>query len=352
MDHQLTHLAATLATNTKMAARAALKAAGLKQALAEALLAERERLAQARATKHADRIVRRLGYTPVDPHRREYMHGRFGVAAKRDATHGTPARGRGAILPRGTPAERLDALRRRVVGDIVSATYRVATHGATEIILTDDPTLVGCQQSEWQEWGAYSRSCKYPMRHQKTTITVPRAWRIRVERRGLRRLDGMVTIDAAPLDGRGDIELFAATWLVQGRGTSLTAERGIIARCGAVAYHAADVGAAMRGIQQKLRWNRLPEAEREAKIRALRLGDPEALARKYAGLQIEVCISDAQAVGACEYGIRSWCNAVGLDYRAGCAPLAAVLQGYIDRPQPDARAAILHAVRRQQRKVA
>ncbi len=64
---------------------------------------------------------------------------------------------------------------------------------------------------------------------------------------------------------------------------------------------------------------------------------------------VSVRISDARAMGACDYGIRSWCNATGLSYQAGIASVDEVLAGYLKYPAPEARAAILHALRRAKR---
>ncbi len=60
-----------------------------------------------------------------------------------------------------------------------------------------------------------------------------------------------------------------------------------------------------------------------------------------------VTLGDARAVGACEYGIKSWCNAVGIDYQAGRTTLGAVLSGYQREPRPEARATVIRVLRRQ-----
>lgn len=63
-------------------------------------------------------------------------------------------------------------------------------------------------------------------------------------------------------------------------------------------------------------------------------------------------MKDGRAVGACEYGIRSWCNTVGLDYDKGCEPVSRVLEGFRQRPQREVRLAVLHAFRYQARSAA
>ena len=57
-------------------------------------------------------------------------------------------------------------------------------------------------------------------------------------------------------------------------------------------------------------------------------------------------VPDARDTGSCEFGILSWCNAVGLDYKAGAAPLQRVLDAFRVRPQIEVRRAVLNAVRR------
>ena len=92
----------------------------------------------------------------------------------------------------------------------------------------------------------------------------------------------------------------------------------------------------MLGLRRKVR-----SAQWEA---ALQLSDLRALVAGNEHLVVRV--SDARAVGACEYGIRAWCTRVGLDYEAGSATLGAVVQAYEIAPLPEARLTILHALRR------
>lgn len=217
---------------------------------------------------------------------------------------------------------------------------------APDIILTTDPARVGVEQGDYLDWNYYSKATKYPKKIVNTTITVPAQWISRVEKRGLAQAGGMMTLDAQPLESRGSIELFAAVWVVQGRGYQVEAVRGVIACEGDVTYHGADADQAIAGLRRKAAWAKLPAAVKRERIARLQASAPETFAKRYRGIRAEVCIADAQAIGACEYGIRSWCEATGLDYDAGCETLDRVLDAYIERPQPEARQAILHAVRR------
>lgn len=58
-------------------------------------------------------------------------------------------------------------------------------------------------------------------------------------------------------------------------------------------------------------------------------------------------VTDAHESGSCDFGIRSWCEFVGLDYDDGEAPLELVLEGFRARPQDEVRRAVVHAARRQ-----
>lgn len=331
---------------TKVAARAALKAAGLKQTLADDLIAVTADLKTAAdQARRYSRLHRRLGYCPVDVTARRW-NDYFQPAGKgvklRDPQRGTPGHRTGRTpvrLPAGTPAQRLDAMRREAAIAEYRSIYREAAHGELAVTLTRDPAAVGIKQAERHEWA--QKGARYSTRYQDTTITVPADWRVRVARRGLADVDGMMTIDASPLEGApAGVELHAAAWLVQGRGTTVTAQRGVIARAAGLSYHGTDASQALAGLKRKQR-----AAEWDA---TLRTADLASLIEK-AGTGIVVSIADARAIGACEYGIKSWCYRTGLPYDAGSATLGQVYDAYQRDPAPEARAAMLHALRRTRR---
>lgn len=340
----LVKLAAASRPATKIAARAALKAAGLKQTLADDLLAVTADLKTAAdQARRYDRLHRRLGYCPVDvtERRMPYHYGQpAGKGVKLRDPQRRLMRGRVPVrLPAGTPAQRLDALRRAAAIAEYRSIYRVAAHGELAVTLTRDPAAVGIKQAERHEWT--QKGARYSTRYQDTTITVPADWRVRVARRGLADVDGMLTLDASPLEGApAGVELHAAVWLVQGRGTTVTAQRGVIARTAGLSYHGTDASQALAGLKRKQR-----AAEWDA---TLRTADLAALIEK-AGTGIVVSIADARAIGACEYGIKSWCHRTGLPYDAGSATLGQVYNAYQRDPAPEARAAMLHALRRTRR---
>ena len=66
---------------------------------------------------------------------------------------------------------------------------------------------------------------------------------------------------------------------------------------------------------------------------------------RYKGRNISVSVSDAVNSGSCDFGIRSWCEFVGLDYSSGEAPIKLVLEGFRKRPQEEVRRPVVQAVR-------
>lgn len=343
----LIKIAATTRPATKTAARAALKAAGLKQTLADDLLTVTAELTAARETAGRARIARRLGYWPING-RRLWTGGTDPRKILwRDPATGAPGYRAGRLpvrLPVGAPADRLADARQRAVLDVYRSTYRApdAPHGEITVTLTTDPAAVGITQTQHADWGMYAKSYKHPGTVTNTTITVPDQWRGRVLYRGLATVDGMMTLDAAPLPTQPGLYLDAATWLVQGRGYTVTTSRGYIARdLSGASYHADTAQAALDGLARKTRARDLAEKWEQA----IATHGLDAIAARVSPAAV-VRIADAKAIGACDYGIKSWCHATGLPYDAGQAPLSDVLSAYHREPRSEARAAIIHALRR------
>lgn len=248
------------------------------------------------------------------------------------------------------PLER--RLRTRVADDVMrifKSRYRIDPKAGSEFLeITRNPADVGIRQTEALDWDYYSKATKYPKKVVDTELTVPAAWWIRVRDQGLEVVDDMLTLDAQRAEGApADVDLFAAVWLTQGRGYEISAWRGYIARerTTNISYHGADPAAALRGLNRKL-----GAARATGKLQDLlaKQGIEGVVAR---APHLTVSLSDARATGACEYGIRSWCHRAGLPYEAGSASLADVYAAYRAHPLPEARAAILHALRRQKRAV-
>lgn len=307
-------IADELSSNTIAAAKRALKEARMKQTLASEVLAAKKEVDAARAAKRSQlsalRQRQRTGRTPV-------------------------------LLPAGTPAQRLEGLRKATIRKVFTSTFRQPSHGETKVVLTDYPAKVGVTQAYYDNWNVYAKSYKYgPAKCLDTTVTVPLKWRTRVERQGIAVLNGMMTLDASPIEGAPvGVQLFAATWAGQGRGNSINVVNGFIAVSNGVSYHADTVESAMSGLKRKIKSGAV-----QAKTRNTILSE---IVRCLPNLVVR--LADARSIGACEYGIKSWCNRVGLSYEVGEATVAEVHAAYCVLPAPEARAAILHAARHARR---
>jgi hypothetical protein len=74
----------------------------------------------------------------------------------------------------------------------------------------------------------YSSRCTWRKRDLHVTLTVPSDWRVRT--RGIEVVDEMLTLDAEPIDAPAGFRAWQATWVRQGRGSTLVVERGLIVR--------------------------------------------------------------------------------------------------------------------------
>lgn len=347
-DPRIIHIAAQQRPSTKVAAKAALKTAGLKQTLADELLAQVASLDAKRGTAKLDRIDRRLGYCPVAPESRSTAR-RWGsggrVTGRRDGAgihirkpeHGS--KGRAPVrLPSGTAAQRLTAVRQATVLATLDRLIDKHAHGEWSCTLTTDPAKVGITSSQYYTGESAG---KWRTQATDTMVTVPADWRVRVQRRGLAIVDGLMTLDASPLEAQG-CELFAATWARRTGAKNIAVDHGYIARAGAVTYHGATIDQALTGLSRKSRALALTAY--------LNAADLSELVAKAPGRMMY--LKDARAVGACDYGIKSWVASTGLDIGAGgwdsaAACIESVYAAYQREPRPEARAAILHALRRQ-----
>lgn len=346
---------------TQAAREAAIKACrGRRQIVngSRAIRAAREAVEAAAAAIRAerrDRLHRRatvaLGYEPTVANCPPTARAIGRPDDRRQPTHGAPRPDRERVrLPAGSLEDRL---RRRTTALLRSTSplREGAAGGTTYVVeLTRDPAAVRYTVTIGTNRDTYKGRYKgWAAREDHHRLVVPHGWLARVYRRGLACVDGMLTLDAAPLDHAPDgIALYAAVWAEQGRGYEVHTRRGVLAiAADGTAYHGADARAAVQGLQRKLGAGRL-SAEWSALVAASTEKFRAAVA-PHADLLVRV--ADARAIGACEYGIRSWCATVGLDYDAGAATLAQVLAGYERQPAPEARAAILHALRRARRQV-
>jgi hypothetical protein len=155
-------------------------------------------------------------------------------------------------LPTGPLTGRLVDKREALVRHAVESTLGTAKAGhPMRVVTTDDATAVGVQVRP----GAWVSSPREPLGFRPSgttvTITVARRWMSHVYARGLAVVDGMATLDAAPVGmDFPDSDVFAATWIRQGRGAA-TSVRGFIARAGAVTHHGLSLEEAIAGLGHK-----------------------------------------------------------------------------------------------------
>lgn len=247
-------------------------------------------------------------------------------------------------LPSGSPQERLHAIRISAVTRTAKELFRYGGAGGYSFSVSfatssaDVAYAVNVGQSRNVYRGRFKGWAASVDNH---VICIPADWRVRVQARGLATAGGMMTLDAHVLEAPQGLELFAAVWAAQGRGFSVNVSRGFIARSGDETFHAATPEAALAGVRRRASHARRADPSAAAEY----LVSVEAFTQKWQSHDCHVRLDDARATGSCEFGIRSWCHAVGLDYAAGSAPLADVLRAFRIRPQIEVRRAVLHAIR-------
>jgi hypothetical protein len=253
--------------------------------------------------------------------------------------------GRPAIrLPLGTPAMRLKELRKRTVTEYAQQAFRHGAPGGTRFTVefadkaTDVDYTIDLDRNYDVYRGAYKGWGANVDLHR---IRVPTDWRVRVERKGLAMLGGLMTLDALPLEAPAGIALYAAVWARQGRGYAVKTDRGFIAVAGDESFHGDTAEIAIAGLRRK---------GRSAPARAASIADMKSAVdvfiTKYSKCDIDVSLDDARKSGSCEYGIRSWCASVGIDIARVKVPMAELLEGFRRMPQTEVRRAVLRAVRR------
>jgi hypothetical protein len=311
---------------TKKAACDALKAGGLISTsdAVEKLLEAVAHISSERKTRRSRVIEGRLGHLPPV----------------------TPASAvtLSVMLPQGTPAQRVKAIKVQAVASAARSLLRYGASGGStmRVCFALDASKVNYVVTMDQNRDTYRGAYKgWAASEDHHLITVPIDWRLRVERKGLASLGGMMTLDAHPLIPDGNVRIYAATWARQGRGFSVTVDRGYIALLDDEHFHAESAQAAIKGVRRKLK---AADAPVRGRVSPYDLSIEGFIAR-YKGRNLSVSVSDAEDSGSCDFGIRSWCKFVELDYFSGAAPLEMVLDGFRKRPQEEVRRAVVHAVR-------
>lgn len=258
---------------------------------------------------------------------------------------------RGAVLRDGSMNQRLEArIRRAVIAAYNASALDLSVAGDEDwtVIATTHPGEVGVTAGTYKDWGdRYSGSkSRYAKTAIKVEVTVPHGYLSRVISRNLAVVDGMMTIDAQPMDCREPgIEVYRARWISQGIGKSIHVHEGFIARTSdhALGFHGKTYASALTGLRRKQTLAEHPDTAAERSDQAIK-----AFARRWSDKDFLVSVQDAKDTGSCDYGIRSWCHANALPYDAGEVHISAVVEAYRKMPLPEARRAILHAWNRQQ----
>ena len=327
-DHQLSALASlNRDVQTKKHARLVLRnnCFSGSETNVDALIQRIDTIKCARNNRFRMRIQARLGFVP---------------SVNRPSGRAT------VRLPEHTPAERLEKVRQSAVILAAKACLRYGAAGGSsfQVCLTCDPKAVDYQVVMGANRDTYGGAFKgWSANEDHHKICVPADWRLRVQRRGLTIAGGMMTLDVHPLVPHGDIELFQAVWVGQARGYGVTIHRGVMARLGAEVYHGQDAQHSIRGVLLK---SRQANASHANAVSGYGLSI-EAFIERYARFgRVVVDVEDARDSGACEYGIQSWCRAVGIDMSQEHAPLRSILDGFRLQPQIEVRRAVLLAIKR------
>jgi len=209
--------------------------------------------------------------------------------------------------------------------------YRVASDAGKYAPQSGHTTKIeiGTPSVKGESWSVWGRNFKATASSHRYTVSLD--WIETVHDRGLAVVDGMFTLCASPVLGNGP-ELFSAKWVEQGRGCTLKLACGYIARLNGVTYHAPTARAAIDGVQRKA--GQKPQRRKPTV-------NLDRIIRLYG--ELPVWFDDSSAVGNCESGTRSWCNAVGVSL-TDCT-LADVVRGYRLRPLPEAMAVIRRVIR-------
>lgn len=262
------------------------------------------------------------------------------------------SRAKARAIPVSSLSERLQqrraarlAARRKAVWDAANLKRGGAGGTTFTVHFVDDPAEIGYEVETDKVWNVYKGYAKkYPAIADTHRISVAADWIERVDNAGLAIIDGLFTLDARLVDEIEGAKVYAAVWTTQGRGYDVHVHRGFIAIAQQMqhfAHHAATRAAAISGLARKIDAHAAFAAATEARAMSV-----QEFCRRFEGLAFDVKLADARKAGACDFGIRDWCNRTGLDYAAGSAPIGRILEAYRELPMPEARLAILFAARR------
>ncbi|WP_337173511.1 hypothetical protein [Paludisphaera sp.] len=160
------------------------------------------------------------------------------------------------------------------VASLFRANYRLAgsgwVGGGNEITVSigDEPKASARSRKVWHRRHAWSGT------DLEVGVTVSPSWRRSVHARGLAVLDGLLTTHAGRVVRVGEVDAYPASWVRQGRGLSIRAETGWVARHrpSGTSYHlpGGDAARAAAGLRRKMRNQAVPQEEKDERRRRIR----------------------------------------------------------------------------------
>ncbi len=292
--------------------------------------------------KHAQLVLRHNGFSANTANVEQLCESvarMLEIRSERKSQAGTERLRTGAVHVR------LNNLRKKAVTTAAKSCLR---HGAAggytmTVKLTTEPGEVGYEVVMEANRDTYRGRFKGQLaREDHHNITVPFDWRTRVLKRGLAKAGGLLPLTAQQLVSHGDIELFQATWVEQGRGFQVNVRQGVIARHGSECFHAEDARKAIAGLVRKIACANDRILGGQTSCYEL---SAAAFVRKFERYgHLSVSARDAYACGACPFGVRSWCAFVGIDLNLQTISLARLLAGFEKQPLVEVRRTVLHVV--------
>lgn len=194
-----------------------------------------------------------------------------------------------AQLPSESLLTRAKQRKRKLI--LSAADGQLASYsGSTEICISTGSPSAETKTSRGKQ---YSRRCTYHQTDAVHTIVVPADWYTRVYRRGLGSVDGMLTLNAEPVESDG-YTIYKATWMRRS-GKRILAESGYVAIGENGAAHAKTESGAKAILTRRA--NEIKHTRHESHIRkALQ----EMRLSGYG--EVIVTISDSLCAGNCKPG--------------------------------------------------
>lgn len=134
-----------------------------------------------------------------------------------------------------------------------------------KVVVAEEPSAVAESRKVWHRKHAWSGT------ELEVRLSISPNWRRSVADCGLAVLDGLLTTHAGAAVTDGDLEAYPASWVRRGRGLSIRAETGWIARHrpSGTAYHlpGGEAAKAIAALRRKMRNQAIPQSEKDERRR-------------------------------------------------------------------------------------